>query len=245
MNNLQTANWQFDAIAQLEPLEQNKIDPLAFRKQVIYAGNHVKGESDEFTIDEELIDHWVETGNEMIGAGIEIPLPKKHNEDDPELNRGYVNKFVKANDGQGRASLYVFGKFADAESAKLANRANVSLFSPPKKAIAGKVYTRPITHVALTNYPVIKGLEGFTSLTLSYDEPMGEYNDDCPQCRKRKEKDNETTNVFALGDWAAIDAAGYELAETAGKAYACKTANGVMVCHEAPDDAEPFFTYVG
>ena len=221
---IKTANWTFDSVADLAPLALNKADPLSFRKQVIYAGNHIKGKDQEFKVDENLIDHWVETGNEMLADGVEIPMPKQHNENDPELNRGFVNRFVKANDNQGRPSLYVFGKFADEESAKLAKRANVSLFSPADRAIGGKVYKRPITHVSFTNYPVIRGLEGFTELRLSYDE---------------------STMVFSADDTNGIDNAGRELAQSAGKSFAATRSDGsVIVCSSVPDEAEPFFCFV-
>ena len=221
---IKTANWTFDSVTELEPLKLNKADALLFRKQVIYAGNHVKGKDQEFTVDEDLIDHWVDTGNEMLGDGVEIPMPKQHNENDPELNRGFVNKFVKAQDNQGRPSLYVFGKFADRESAKLAKRANVSLFSPADRAIGGKVYKRPITHVSFTNYPVVRGLEGFTELKLSYDDSQ---------------------MIFAADETKAIDSAGREMAGSAGKAFVCSLDDGsVLVCADVPLGADPFFCFV-
>jgi hypothetical protein len=71
---LNRADWLFDTVAELEPCKVNRADPLAFRKQVIYAGNHVKGKDQEFTIDEDMIDHWVETGTDMLADGIEIPM---------------------------------------------------------------------------------------------------------------------------------------------------------------------------
>ncbi len=222
--NINKADWQFDGVAELETLKINKADPLLFRKQVIYAGNHAKGEGEEFAIDEAMIDHWTKTGNQMLSDGVEIPMPKQHNENDPELNRGYVKEFVKAADSKGRPSLYIFGKFADQESAKLAKRANVSLFSPAKRAIAGKTYERPITHVSFTNYPVIRGLEGFTELRLSYDDDA---------------------MSFAADDTLGIDKAGRELAESAGKSFVALRDDGsAFVCSSVPEGAEPFFCFV-
>jgi hypothetical protein len=119
----------------------------------------------------------------------------------------------------------VFGKFADAESAKLAKRSNVSLFSPAERAIGGKVYQRPITHVSFTNYPVVRGLEGFTELKLSYDA--------------------SSDMVFSADNIHGIDKAGRELARSTGKAFAARRGDGsVIVCASVASDAEPFFTFL-
>lgn len=264
-----TANWSFASIAELEPIARNKVDPLLFRKQVIYAGNHVQGKSDKFTISEAMIDHWVNVGTQMLSDDVEIPMPTKHNEDNPELNRGFINRFVKAPDSKGRTSLFVFGRFADQESAKLKGRSNVSLYSPRERHIGGKTYERPITHVSFTNYPVIKDLDGFTELKLSYDddfefahglEDREEFNPECPQCEARKRKmekaqggePGKTTDslslfagerVFAASEISKIDEYGATLAKETGKAYAVKQGGKVLICSEIPENEEPYFCF--
>ena len=187
---------------------------------MIYAGEHTKGKDQKFTVDEDLIDHWAATGNEMLSDDIKIPLPTKHDETDPTLNRGYVESFSTGVDSKGRKSLYMAGKFADEESAKLVNRSDVSLYSPVSRAIGGKTYSRPITSVALTNQPVIRGLEGFTLLSLSYDSLS-----------------------LSESDIAAVDQAGYEMAGEHGRSYLNRSESGELSLSESKT-ADSYLVYI-
>jgi hypothetical protein len=146
-----------------------------WRKQLIYAGSFVKnvGKKDEqrFTITEEQLKHWNETGEKMLSAGVEIPLPIEHTTN-PEARRGEIRGYEIALDKKGRKSLYGLVKFRDAEAEKLALTANVSIYAPLESSDGnGNKYSFPIQHVALTDYPVIPGLEKFEAIAASMIVP--------------------------------------------------------------------------
>lgn len=144
-------------------------DSLSFNKQVIYVGEFEKGDH-RFSIDEPLIDHWVNEHSIITSMGFKVKLPVEHTFD-PEKNRGHVLSLFKARDSKNRISLFAHIRFNDADAAKLAYSTDVSIFSPPSIKLGnGYVSKRPITHVALTDYPVIPGLEGFETLAASLSE---------------------------------------------------------------------------
>jgi hypothetical protein len=113
-----------------------------------------------------MIRHWVASHGELIAAGFKPPLPLEHTRD-PAANRGEVVAMEEGTDAEGRASLYAKVRFADAEAEKLAARTNVSIYSPPSFEYAGRTFDQPITHVALTNYPVVPKLDGFQAIAAS------------------------------------------------------------------------------
>ena len=145
-----------------------KKNPLRFAKEAIYVSRHFDGKR-EFDVTEEDVDHWVRSGKERLAAGIKIPLPVGHS-NDPEANRGWVDKFEKRVDEKtGRISLYVGGTVRD-EEAKATLKANdVSIAVPTEHRTVGRTWKRPIAHVAITSTPRVKGLKEF-ELTLS--EPI-------------------------------------------------------------------------
>lgn len=173
---IKNGNWTVD-VPDTDALEfsEKTGDGLSFRKQVIYVGDHQKGKM-KFSVDEKLIDHWVKTGADMLSNEVKIPLPKRHSED-VEDSRGVVTGFEKGTDSKGRLGLFMFGRFRDKKAAKMMKTADVSLYSPVKRQIGGVTYQRPLTHVALTDYPVIRGLDGFARLSLSYEDTDLELED--------------------------------------------------------------------
>lgn len=146
--------------------------PLRFRKQVIYKGGFVKAQGDTrlaFEVDEALLQHWHNTFKAFQASGVEVPLPLGHTED-PEKRRGTVLDLEIALDAKKRPSLFSIIEFSDAEAAKLA-RSDVSIYVPPDWTDGkGQKYYRPIRHVAITDYPVIPGLEKFQVLAASLTE---------------------------------------------------------------------------
>lgn len=137
--------------------------PGVFKKELIYPGTFIKVDENDkpefrLIVDDKLIDHWVDTFDRMKDNGVDVPVPIEHSED-PEDRRGTVVALRKEfNKERGVDSLYAYVTFRKG-SENLAEHSQVSLFSPPDmKDGVGNKYTRPITHVAITDYPLVPGL---------------------------------------------------------------------------------------
>lgn len=160
--DLQFAVTDVDAF---NPVDQK---PGLFRKQLIYVGSFKKKEQ-RFTITEQDIDHWVATHPLILAEGAEVPLPVEHSTS-PEACRGFVEGLEKAPDAKGRVSLFGYIRFSKPEYENLAASSQVSIYVPPVDEINGKPFVRPVRHVALTNYPVITGLDKWTAIACSFSE---------------------------------------------------------------------------
>jgi hypothetical protein len=143
---------------------------LSFEKEVIYVGTFKK-KGVEYHIDEELIDNWVTQFVALSERGFTPKLPVEHTFD-PEKNRGKITKLYKKLDNKGRIGLFAHIEFNDVDAAKLVKTTDVSIYSPPYYTLGdGYTANRPITHVALTDYPVVPGLAPFETLAASlYEE---------------------------------------------------------------------------
>ena len=141
---------------------------LVAEKQVIYVGNFYQENEDEwFPVNESDIDNWVDVHNQFIEDGIEVPMPEEHNVL-PSARRGEVLALSKKKDEKGRVSLYAKVKFKDQQSKEDFKDSQVSLYSPPKfTSGVGKTYPRPMTHLALTDYPVVPDLGDFQTIVAS------------------------------------------------------------------------------
>lgn len=151
-------------------LQLSDVDPLVRRKELIYIGNFRKKNNSEdirFDVDETTLQHWHNTFIAMSANGIEVPVPEEHTTDLTK-RRGTLIKTEIALNKRGLRALYGHIKFKDIESLKLAETTNASIFVPPELT-DGKdnTYHHPITQVALTDYPVIPGLEKFQSIAAS------------------------------------------------------------------------------
>lgn len=159
-----------------EPDVQATENPLEFWKEVIYespAGKKFQKGNLQFSVDKALINHWAKTGKAMLAEGIEHPLPLDHTSN-PEKRRGsVVDLEPRQNPKRGGIwSLYEKVKFRDTEAAALAKTANVSILIEEEMTSGlGTKYKLPIVHTALTDYPVIPGLEPFQAVALSYNIP--------------------------------------------------------------------------
>jgi len=141
-------------------------DPLEFDKELVHCGAFKKGDL-SFAVTPADLDHWQNTHKKMTDAGIKIPLPVEHTEN-PEANRGFVKSMRVGRNQKGQPALFGRVRFRDAESAKLALTSNCSIFVPHKYVDGhDNTYERPITHVALTDYPVVTGLESFKPIAAS------------------------------------------------------------------------------
>ena len=146
-----------------------------FRKEVIYPGHFEKRDPTtkktevEFDVTQDMIKNWVKQHERMRAKGIDVPLPVQHSTD-PEDRRGTVLRLAKEfNPERGVDCLYMYVRFRDRKAEKLAGTTQVSLFSPPDFVDGeGNEYSRPIRHVALTDYPVISGLDDFKVIAASF-----------------------------------------------------------------------------
>lgn len=152
-------------------------DPLKFRKQVAYAGQFIKRDK-PFALTSGMFQQWKNNADKFRENGIRIPMPIGH-KTDPESNRGEVCNLELGTDSKGRDALYFVGRFCDADAAKLASTADVSLNAVENYSDAnGNNYGPALTHIALTDYPVLPDL-GRWEIAASYD---GDY----PTGRKPK-----------------------------------------------------------
>jgi hypothetical protein len=151
-------------LSPFKPLDKKK---LLYRKQLIYAGDFVKKDDYDFEVTDDTIEGWADTGNEMIENGIDIPFFKEHTVD-PDDRRAKVVKFFTGVDAKGRKSLYADLEFADEKAAQKALPNNVSIYADAEfKDGSGRVWEWPITHVAITSFPVIPSLEPYTAIAAS------------------------------------------------------------------------------
>ena len=145
-----------------------KADSLVAEKQIIYVGTFYQEKDDEwFNVDESDIDNWIDEFARYTGNGNEVPLPEEH-DFLPSARKGTILGFDKKIDDQGRLSLFAKVKFKDAEAKDTFSEAQVSLYSPPQFTDGrGNSYRRPITHVALTDYPVVPDLGKWRTIAAS------------------------------------------------------------------------------
>ena len=159
---------------------------VVYRKELAYPGKFVKvndmGEQEfELSVDEDLIDHWVRTFDDMKAEGIPVPVPVGHTTN-PEARRGTVIKMSKEINDRGMPALFCYVQFRSPEVAEQFKDSDVSLFMPPSFTHGqNKKFDMPIRHVALTDYPVIPRLGRFkAAIAASLIECSGEdMNDRC------------------------------------------------------------------
>lgn len=133
-------------------------ETLVYEKELIYVGTFF-ADNGKHSVTKDDIDHWVAMFGEMKKNDIEIPVPLEHT-DEPDKRRGTVVGMRAGIDEKGRYALFGKIKFNSEEDAKRGNQ--VSIFVPPSyKDGLGNEYYRPVRHVALTDYPVVPGLQGF------------------------------------------------------------------------------------
>ncbi len=148
-------DWVFS-----EELKDGEVPIRRYHKPLIKVGKYTK-DSDgvDFEVTDDLLSHWNNTVLEMSENGIKIPVPLGHTEN----NKGYLKStFIKDKTLIGVIDLVV----SDAE--ELSKTLDVSIFVPPKFTDGkGRIYNRPIRHVALTSYPVIPGLGEFEAVAAS------------------------------------------------------------------------------
>ncbi len=138
-----------------------------YRKELIHAGTFVK-DGQEFRVDGAALRHWKRTFDAMRRRGVEVPVPVEHTRD-PERRRGTVVEMELGTNLRGEPALFGVFEFRDGE----APLSSVSIYAPPSFTDGlGTRYVRPITHVALTDYPVVPGLDPWLPLAASRSAPL-------------------------------------------------------------------------
>ena len=157
----------------LKTWELSESKERTYRKELIYVGDFVK-DTLKFSVDEDLLHHWVSTFNEMKDNGIDVPVPVEHTQD-PEKRRGTLLGLSVARNDKGVPALFGDIQFKDETAASLATTAQTSIYVPPEfQDGKGRKYKRPIQHVALTDYPVVPGLKEFQVIAASFQERENE-----------------------------------------------------------------------
>lgn len=149
----------------------NAADPLTFEKELIYAGTFSQPKHGDFSVDSQFFQHWLDTYAAMSAEEIEVPIALGHSES-PEDRRGTLKALRLGKNAKGLDALYGKIQFRDAEAAKLALSSDVSIYAPKEfKSGKGNVYTFPLRHVAITDYPVVPGLGKFQAIAASLVTP--------------------------------------------------------------------------
>jgi hypothetical protein len=147
-------------------------DPLVRRKQLIYVGKFTKHDQKSgkelvnFEVTPELIDHWNNTHWQMSQMGVEVPAPNEHTTD-AAARKGTWFETETGVDDKGRYSLFGYIRFKDQASLDAHKDGQVSVYVPPKATHQGRTFWTPIEHAALTDYPVIPGMDKFKALAAS------------------------------------------------------------------------------
>ena len=151
-----TADWKLSA------------EVGTYKKQVAHVGTFHKGEQ-KIKINSELIKSWSDTGNKMLELGIKVPVPlddpKDRHCNNPDNNRGFVLGWSYDDN-----SLYANIKLVDEDTKGLTEKYDVSLNAPFLfRDSLGNSYPdySAITHVALTERPVIPGLGAWKEIACS------------------------------------------------------------------------------
>lgn len=191
--NARDTNWP-DGVIELRFVSDGPMILLADRrvkKDVIPTGTHVyramnpetkKMERRELVVPESRIDHWVEAGNAMLSAGVEIPMPLDHNMDDSEKNRGFVTRFFKERKADGRAWLWCEGEMPeDVPGGGFIGKTIKAVSAGIAKAVekAGKIWEDVPGHISPCINAVITGQSNF--VTLKDADTFSEGGDDMTQ----------------------------------------------------------------
>lgn len=144
-----------------------KLSKNVYRKELLPVGSYRKDSDDlDFDISLDTLKHIRDVTNEMIGAGVRVPLVNTH---DGEDAHGQILKVsVDESCGKGGSS-FVDVEFSDDTCREKAMRNDISAFIPPEFVDGkGNAWKRPLRHVAITPYPVIPGLRQWESIAASF-----------------------------------------------------------------------------
>lgn len=112
------------------------------------------------------MDRWVESSKKYLAAGNKIAIPDGHTTE-ATANRGYVLDLYREGD-----TLYMLAEMIGEDGISAAARSDVSINTDVDYVDgSGNHYPDVITHVALTNQPVIPSMDGFVPIAASRGKP--------------------------------------------------------------------------
>ena len=159
-------------------LDNAQRDGLTFEKEVIYTfDKFVRDDQEtprvEFGVDGGVLKHFHDITQSMLSNGVEIPIPLGHT-NDPKATQGWVVGSRIGKNERNEDALFLKTKFKDAEAANVAKNNDVSVFVPHEFIDGkGRVYKRPIRHLAITAYPTIPGLGKFQAIAAAFPPRPG------------------------------------------------------------------------
>lgn len=148
-------------------VETDGIIRQRFRKELMAVGHYEKEDGTEYEITLDELNHWVDVSGEMHANGVRIPLlasPEPHTDvGNPDNAIGTMeDAFVEGD------TLVVILEIVGEDAIENALQNDVSIYSPPEfKDGTGRVYKRPITHVAITPNPLVPGLADWQRIAIA------------------------------------------------------------------------------
>jgi hypothetical protein len=150
-------------------IELDKSDPLTLRKEVLYEGeDFVKrypGGGVRFDVTEARLEQLARQVVTFKEAGYDIPIARSHAGWDRAHNRlGSVVSARVLDNSASKPALFLDFRFDSLQARDVAIEQDVSVgIDSERIAVGGKVWDRPLLHVASTNVPVIQGLDPWES----------------------------------------------------------------------------------
>lgn len=133
-----------------------------WKKAILKTGEFEKSSTgEEFEIDLSFLEHLQTTFQKWTEAGHRVPIPVEHTTN-PEKNRGFAKGLKIEGD-----TLYSFMEFPRDYDPSLMD---VSIHVPVEE----RGFKRPLSHIALTSYPVIPGLGRFEAISASLNSAQGD-----------------------------------------------------------------------
>lgn len=148
--------------------------PRRYRKQIAYAGEFLKRQQGlpdlPFRLAQDTFEHWKRTFDELAAEGVKTYVPVGHTSEAGK-SKGTVVDLELAKDDKGRDSAFAHIEFDDEEAEKTYKNSDVSVWVPPSYTVSTskKTYSWPLRHVALTNNPVLPGMQPFQAIALAFD----------------------------------------------------------------------------
>lgn len=145
--------------------------PTTFYKELVHVGTFAPKDDLVVTITADDLQHWLNIFRQYQENGLEVPVYVGHvaldDDQAPEKRRGTLRDMWLQSNGKGVAALYGKIEFDSTAAAELRS-SQVSINSVPWFVDGkGRSYERPLTHIAITDIPVVPGLEPFVALSLS------------------------------------------------------------------------------